>query len=63
MTDLELRVTVDEANLILEALGGMPFKQVYALVGKIQEQASHQLGRSVEDAEPGTEEPSEDEHA
>ena len=43
MNELELKVTVDEANLILEALGQMPFKQVYALVGKIQEQANRQL--------------------
>jgi len=45
MNEIELKVTVDEANLILEALGSMPFKKVYALVGKIQEQASRQLAR------------------
>ena len=52
MRELELKVTVDEANLILEALGQMPFKQVYALVGKLQEQASQQLGESAASAEP-----------
>jgi hypothetical protein len=49
MNELVLKVKVEEANLILEALGQMPFKQVYALVGKIQEQASQQLGESEQD--------------
>lgn len=41
--ELNLQVTIDEANLILEALGNLPFKQVFSLVGKIQQQASQQL--------------------
>lgn len=44
MEKLSLELTIDEANLILEALGEMPFKRVYGLVGKIQQQASAQLG-------------------
>jgi hypothetical protein len=43
MQELNLKVTIDEANLILEALGQMPFAKVYEIVGKIQEQASQQL--------------------
>lgn len=43
MKEIQLTLTVDEANLILEALGQMPFKQVFGLVGKIQGQAAEQL--------------------
>ena len=43
MKELTLTVSVDEANLILEALGDLPFAKVFALVGKIQEQARQQL--------------------
>lgn len=43
MEDIELNVTVDEANLILEGLGQMPFAKVYTLVAKLQEQAAPQL--------------------
>jgi hypothetical protein len=43
MKEIELRLTIDEANLILEALGNLPFIKVYALIGKIQDQAGHQL--------------------
>ena len=44
MKDINLKVTIDEANLILEALGNLPFNKVYALIGKMQEQARQQLG-------------------
>ena len=43
MKEIQLSVTIDEANLILEALGNLPFTKVYELIGKIQEQASEQL--------------------
>ena len=43
MKEINLKVSTDETNLILEALGNMPFVRVYALVGKIQEQAATQL--------------------
>ncbi len=51
MNEVELRVTVDEANLILEGLGLLPFAKVYALVAKIQKQASQQLNGAAP-AEP-----------
>jgi hypothetical protein len=41
--EINLTVTIDEANLILEGLGNLSFSKVYALVGKIQEQAGRQL--------------------
>jgi hypothetical protein len=43
MKTVNLQLSIDEANLILEALGNLPFSRVYALVAKIQEQASQQL--------------------
>lgn len=42
--ELHLSVTVDEVNLILEGVGLLPFARVYALVAKVQQQASQQLG-------------------
>jgi hypothetical protein len=43
MREIDLRVSVDEVNLILEALGDLPFVKVYALIGKIQQQANQQI--------------------
>ena len=43
MKEINLKVTVDEVNLLLEGLGNLPFVKVYALIGKIQEQSSQQI--------------------
>ncbi len=43
MPDIQLRLTLDELNLVLEGIGGLPFARVFALVGKIQAQAGEQL--------------------
>ena len=43
MQDIQLRLTLDELNLILEGVGNLPFARVFALVGKIQAQAAEQL--------------------
>ncbi|MGB3180928.1 MAG: hypothetical protein WBB45_06040 [Cyclobacteriaceae bacterium] len=43
MKNLTLRVSLDEANLIMKALGELPFKDVYELIGKINDQANGQL--------------------
>lgn len=43
MKEISLDLTIDEANLILEALGQLPFIKVYTLIGKLQEQARRQL--------------------
>jgi hypothetical protein len=48
MQEIKLSLTIEEANLVLEALGNLPFARVYALVAKIQEQAA----RSLEPAQP-----------
>lgn len=46
MSSIDLNLTVAETNLILEALGHLPFKHVYQLIGKIQHEASEQLQAS-----------------
>jgi hypothetical protein len=49
MKEISLEMTIDEANLILEALGQLPFIKVYQLIGKLQEQARRQLnGKDIE---------------
>ncbi len=43
MQELNLKLTVEETNTVLEALGNMPFVKVHSLINKIQQQASQQL--------------------
>ena len=43
MQEIKLTLTIEEANLILEALGDKPFSKVFGLINKIQQQASEQL--------------------
>lgn len=45
LRELTLRLSIAEANLILEALGGLPYVRVFELVGKIQRQATEQARR------------------
>jgi len=47
MNQIKLEITTEEANVILESLGNMPFARVYGLVAKIQEQAHRQLGQDA----------------
>ncbi len=44
---IKLTVTVDQTNLILEALGQLPFVKVYELIGSIQGQAKEQLSETA----------------
>lgn len=46
--DINLQLTADEINLLLEGLGSMPFVKVYALIAKLQQQASDQLNKANE---------------
>lgn len=46
MEKINLRLTIEETNMVLEALGNLPFSRVYNLIGKIQEQAEQQIGAS-----------------
>jgi hypothetical protein len=52
MQELSLTLTIEETNLVLEALGNLPFARVFALIGKIQEQARQQLSDNT--PSPGT---------
>lgn len=40
---ISLELTLGEVNQVLEALGAMPYRQVYQLIGKIQRQGESQL--------------------
>ena len=43
MTKLNLELDIDQTNLILEALGQLPFARVYTLIQLIQEQGREQI--------------------
>ena len=43
MPDIQLRLSIDDLNLILEAVGNRPFARVYSLVSKLQAQAAEQF--------------------
>jgi hypothetical protein len=43
MTDIQLSLTLEETNIVLEALGQMPYARVYLLIAKIQQQATVHL--------------------
>lgn len=43
MKKIKLELTLDQVNLILQALGDLPFKEVYELIGAINAQANVQL--------------------
>jgi hypothetical protein len=40
---IKLELEVEETNLILEALGALPFVRVYQVISRIQEQARAQV--------------------
>ena len=46
MNNINLKITLDETNLILAALGQQPYLQVYQLIEKIQQQAQAQLNEN-----------------
>ena len=41
--EIFIQLTLAEINQILDALGGLPYRQVYQLVAKIQRQGEAQL--------------------
>jgi len=43
MKTITLTLTIDEANLVLDGIGRLPFAKVYTLVNKIQGQAKAQM--------------------
>ena len=40
---IQLELSIEEINLIFKALGGLPFRDVYEIIGKINAQANTQL--------------------
>jgi hypothetical protein len=40
---MKLELTIQEVNAVMQALGNMPYAQVFELVQKIREQAQSQL--------------------
>ena len=48
MKEMTLKLTIEEVNQVLTALGSLPFIQVHELIGKIQAQASAQLKAPAE---------------
>ncbi|MEW9552240.1 hypothetical protein [Nonomuraea sp. NPDC050783] len=51
---ISLSLTVAEANAVLDALGRLPYVQVYELIGTIQEQAQTQLRPNLAEAREET---------
>lgn len=47
--EITLKLPIDDVNTILQALGNMPFQQVYRIIQEIQQQASSQLGGEAAD--------------
>lgn len=43
MQNITLYLTLDEANLVLQALGAQPYTNVFSLIAKVQKQAQGQL--------------------
>ena len=43
MKEVQLTLTLDQTNRILEALAQQPYQQVYALISHIQQTAQEQL--------------------
>jgi len=47
---MKLNLTLPEINAVLQALGAMPYAQVFELVQKIREQAQAQVSAEQENA-------------
>ena len=43
MDEIVIRLSLDEINQIIKSLANEPFKEVYELIGKINEQADEQI--------------------
>jgi hypothetical protein len=50
MTTIQLSLTLEETNTVLEALGQMPYARVYLLIAKIQQQATTRLHQDEQPA-------------
>jgi hypothetical protein len=43
MEKIELKLTIDEINKIMSALGQLPYIQVFELIASIQQQVTEQI--------------------
>lgn len=50
MPDIVLTLTMDEANLVLESLGNMPYIRVAGVINKVLAQANKQTNEKTEEA-------------
>lgn len=50
--EIALRLSLDEVNLVLEAVGALPFARVFSLVSRIQSQAAEQIQAAAAKANP-----------
>lgn len=54
MQEIKLKLTIEDANLVLEGLGSLPYAKVFNTVATIQQQAQAQI-KSVESTQPEVE--------
>ncbi len=53
---ISLSLTIPEANIVMAGLGKLPFEAVFEVIGKIRQQAEHQIQQTQQMQQP---EPSE----
>jgi hypothetical protein len=53
MDKIELRLDINEVNIIIKALSERPFKEVYELLGKIHAQSNTQLSHKAAEGKNG----------
>ena len=46
---MKLELTINEVNAIMQALGNMPYAQVFELIQKIREQAQPQVAAPAQE--------------
>lgn len=51
--EIALHLSLDEVNLLLEAVGALPFARVFNLVSRIQSQAAEQIQAAAAQAKAG----------
>ncbi len=49
--EIHLQLSVEEVNLLLDSLGSQPYKAVFQLINKVQQQASASLAQQNEATE------------
>ena len=47
MQEITLQLSIAETNIVLEALGQLPYVKSYALINNIQQQATRQLNGQI----------------